>query len=134
MDEATRHKKYRLENKEKVKIYKSKYYQDNRERVLIKSREFQQKRKLSIIKHYSLGEFKCACCGETEIGFLSIDHIGGGGTKQKKELGGGGNMIHRWITRNNFPVGFQILCYNCNMSKGALGECPHETERRLNAR
>lgn len=60
--------------------------------------------------------------------FLSIDHIDGGGTKHRKEIGikngKGGNMSF-WIIKNKFPTGFQVLCHNCNMAKGFYGQCPH---------
>ena len=33
--------------------------------------------------------------------------------------------------RNNYPVGFRVLCWNCNCSIGMYGECPHQEEKRL---
>ena len=33
---------------------------------------------------------------------------------------------------NNYPKGFQILCHNCNVAKGLIGNnntCTHETIR-----
>ena len=38
-----------------------------------------------------------------------------------------------WITRNDFPEGFQILCHNCNHAKGMKKNnnmCPHERMRK----
>jgi hypothetical protein len=35
-----------------------------------------------------------------------------------------------WIIENNYPDGFQILCHNCNVAKGLIGNnntCTHET-------
>ena len=65
---------------------------------------------------------RCACCGETEEKFLSIDHIDGGGGKHRKTIG---NHICQWLKVRGFPAGFQILCYNCNLAKGFYGRCPH---------
>jgi hypothetical protein len=71
----------------------------------------------------------CKCCGEERVEFLSIDHINGGGNQHRKEITGfkQGN-IYRWLKKNNFPEGFQVLCFNCNMSIGFYGYCPHEVE------
>ncbi len=34
--------------------------------------------------------------------------------------------LNQWLITNNFPKGFQILCWNCNYAKGVFGECPHK--------
>lgn len=72
---------------------------------------------------------KCACCGESELSFLSVDHMNGDGRKHRTSLGykSGGRIFHYWLRRNNFPEGFQILCRNCNWAKYAFGKCPHQT-------
>jgi len=66
---------------------------------------------------------RCACCGIDHTEFLCIDHIDGGGNKQRKELGGGSSRLHPWLVKNNFPPGYQILCFNCNAGK-ERGLCP----------
>jgi len=58
--------------------------------------------------------------------FLTIDHINGGGNKQKQEIGGAGIKLYLWMKRNNYPSGFQVLCMNCNFAKGKYGICPHQ--------
>ena len=65
---------------------------------------------------------KCYCCGETESNFLTIDHTDGGGRKHRKEIK---MSIYQWLVKNNFPTGFQLMCYNCNCAKGFYGVCPH---------
>jgi hypothetical protein len=95
------------------------------------------KRKMLIFRHYSSEIPFCACCGEEEIKFLSIDHINGGGTKHRQELQkapgkpAGGSVIYGWIVKNNFPEGFQILCHNCNQAKGFYGMCPHKEKLEI---
>lgn len=69
---------------------------------------------------------KCFCCGEMQIVFLSIDHIGGGGNKQRREIGiDGGVQFYYWLRRNNWPTGYRAACHNCNMATHILGKCPH---------
>jgi hypothetical protein len=66
----------------------------------------------------------CACCGESNPIFLSIDHINGGGTKQRNS---GERKICVWLVKNNLPDGFQTLCFNCNWGKHINhGICPHK--------
>jgi hypothetical protein len=79
------------------------------------------------MQHY--GGTKCICCNETEIRFLTIDHINGGGSKHRAEIGHG-KTIYSWLKNNGYPNGYQVLCYNCNCAKGFYGECPHETARK----
>ena len=69
----------------------------------------------------------CACCGETEYKFLSIDHVDGNGANHRRQVGvGSGFHFYLWLRRNGFPKGFQVLCHNCNQAKGSYGCCPHE--------
>jgi hypothetical protein len=75
----------------------------------------------------------CACCGEDNPGFLTIDHVYGGGNQHRKRIGGG-NVFYAWLIREGYPKGYQTLCYNCNCGKGHSGGiCPHETAQKTNA-
>ena len=72
------------------------------------------------------GGCRCNCCGETEIMFLTIDHINGGGTKHMRTLANNGRLFYDWLEKNNFPPGYQVLCQNCNTGKYRNGGiCPH---------
>lgn len=67
----------------------------------------------------------CACCGATDIEFLHIDHIGGGGNAHRKRSGTRG-VIYWWLKRNHYPPGFRVLCAGCNLAMGFYGYCPHQ--------
>jgi hypothetical protein len=83
-----------------------------------------QKLRHGVLVHYSGGQPACSCCGEKHDEFLSIDHINGDGADHRRMIGSG--ATYRWLTNNNFPPGFQVLCMNCNFAKGhACGGCPH---------
>lgn len=71
---------------------------------------------------------QCACCGENELVFLCIDHVNNDGAEHRKEVGSGTSM-YRWLRKNKYPSGFQVLCWNCNAAKSILGKCPHLTKR-----
>ena len=38
--------------------------------------------------------------------------------KHRKETGGAN--LYVWLRKNNYPIGFQILCYNCNLVKSKV--------------
>lgn len=71
---------------------------------------------------------RCACCGESEPCFLSVDHIHNDGVAHRKEVPGW--RLYTWLRIMGFPKDrFQLLCHNCNFSKGRYGNCPHEVAR-----
>ncbi len=74
------------------------------------------------------GGYRCNCCGETERAFLSIDHVNNDGAEHRRQAGiSTGEQLHRWLKRNGFPEGFQILCMNCQWGKrNNKGVCPHQ--------
>lgn len=77
------------------------------------------------------GGYKCACCGETEKLFLTIDHINNNGAAHRREIvgkrTGAGYPTYNWLANNNFPEGYQVLCMNCNHGKRMNnGICPHK--------
>jgi hypothetical protein len=71
----------------------------------------------------------CDCCGETIVEFLTIDHINGGGGKHRKTIKGGPH-IGVWLKQNDYPLGFRVLCMNCNFSLGINGYCPHKKDNQ----
>lgn len=82
-----------------------------------------KKQKMAVVEHYG-GE--CSRCGETDLDVLCIDHIDGGGGQHRKRLAKDGTTTYRWLVKNNYPVGFQVLCFNCNIKKHLNGGiCPH---------
>jgi hypothetical protein len=86
--------------------------------------EYHQGTRRRVLSHYSGGSMRCACCGEDEIEFLGIDHIHGDGAQHRREVRP--SAIYRWLIKHKFPPGIQVLCHNCNLSKGYYGLCPHQ--------
>lgn len=83
--------------------------------------------RLKAAVYLAYGGAVCACCGENEPTFLSLDHVNNDGYNHRKTLQTG-EQIWRWIIDNGFPDGFQILCMNCNHSKSRNGGvCAHIT-------
>ena len=70
------------------------------------------------------GGYVCNCCGEVEPVFLTIDHMQNNGSYMRRIHG---IRIDRWLKKNNYPEGFQILCWNCNSGRYHNGGiCPHQ--------
>lgn len=75
------------------------------------------------------GGYRCACCGETERLFLTIDHINNDGKEDRKRLGffHHGAKFYKWLKDHQWPAGYQVLCSNCNHGKHRNnGVCPHQ--------
>lgn len=91
-------------------------------------RERARRIKLAVLAVYGNA---CACCGETEITFLSIDHVDNNGAAHRRDTGvSSGHKFYRWLIRNEFPEGFQTLCMNCQFGKAQnKGVCPHQARR-----
>ena len=91
---------------------------------------YRRRLRLEALSYYSQASHPyCACCGERELKFLGIDHMKGFGQKHRDSLDNNarsGTKIYRWLHKNKFPKGFQVLCHNCNMAKGFYGACPHK--------
>jgi hypothetical protein len=105
-----------------------------RDCVRTRLKELKRSYRLRVLEHYSEGTPKCSCCGETELVFLAVDHIDGGGRKHHQEVGTSGEFS-KWIIDNGFPDNLRVLCHNCNMGFARLGYCPHNppANRKLNA-
>lgn len=107
--------------REKDKIWRDKNRESLRKLNKVYKKKYDDKLKELVFKHYGK---KCACCGESNLAFLSIDHIKGKGTIHRKSIK---VKINNWLIKNNFPKGFQTLCFNCNWGKHINGGvCPHK--------
>lgn len=97
------------------------------------SPEVKKMRRQYMIDRYKLPAMQayggpvCACCGESHIECLQIDHVNGDGATHRREICGknrSGNL-YVWLRQNNYPPGFRVLCANCNFAISRLGRCPH---------
>jgi hypothetical protein len=109
---------------------------------MVRERELDRALRNLVLRTYSkrLSHSEIPCCNccrlNSHIEFLSVDHIAG-----KKQMDSEPDLVKigyssdfqtssllRWLKRNDFPKGFQILCHNCNFAKGHSkdNKCPHE--------
>jgi len=57
--------------------------------------------------------------------FLSIDHIEGGGTRERDVSRIMGGRLYKLLLKKPVDPKLQVLCYNCNFAKGNRETCPH---------
>lgn len=110
--------KHRLENK--------KYYKKHAEKLILKSRTNYQRFKSwyqdngytnSFVKRIELIEIfggRCIKCLNDDWRVLQIDHINGGGSKERKTFSSP-HMYRKHILLN--VENYQLLCANCNWIK-----------------
>lgn len=71
---------------------------------------------------------KCACCGEDNPLFLTLDHVMNDGAKQRESLAT--HQVYAVAKKEGWPRDkYQVLCMNCNFAKGHYGVCPHKAGR-----
>lgn len=109
------------------------YYRDHEDSKR-KQRERATRARVDALKAYSNGELKCACCGETCIAFLTLDHVDNNDGAQRRETKVSGNSWFYRLRKLGYPKEFnlRVLCFNCNCGRrtaGRNGRCPHEDGR-----
>ena len=90
--------------------------ENNREKLCLYNMKLRHQWKMSAIDKY--GKI-CKKCGEKDLPFLTIDHINNNGKSHRDKIGSGngGAQFYKWLHNNDYPSGFQVLCFNCNCSK-----------------
>ena len=109
--------------------YLRRYYLEHKEQFRAYGRTSTRRLREEVIAMHG---GKCACCGEREMVFLGLDHIGGGGGAHRRSLAsrGGWKAIYSDLRRSGPRRDlFRVLCRNCNFATWALGYCPHHPKR-----
>lgn len=118
--EHARQHKYAAAHPDRIKASSQRYWTQNREALRLKSRMEYPKwsvvgaRRRATIRQAVLTKLgsKCVRCGFYDERALQIDHINGGGNKEKDM---GAAKMYRKILADS--TGYQLLCANCNAIK-----------------
>lgn len=109
------------------KEYFRNHYLKNREKYLLKAKNWQQKNKdrvnlnIKILRDKLRGMVfdklgkKCVKCGFSDIRALQIDHVNGGGKKEYESINNIRTLYKKILNDKN--GNYQILCANCNWIK-----------------
>ncbi len=90
-----------------------------------------QELKYIVFSHYSKGKPKCACCGEdASLDFLTMDHIKGRKTGKNTVDNRRGIALYSYLKKNEYPAGYQVLCWNCNAARFVYLICPHKRKNK----
>lgn len=119
-------KEWAQNNPDKIRDNSKRWYADNKAHKLEAQRVRLLGYKTLVVEAYG---GKCSCCGEKEIGFLTVEHLGKNGNAHRKVSG---NFYH-YLVRNKFPDKeiLSILCMNCNWIERNGRICPHKTEVKI---
>ena len=93
------------------------YRLSHKKEISLRNREANQKLKAEVLEHYGK---ECNYCGITDIRALQVDHINDNGADERRKLGlttFAGVIFYRWLRKQGWPDGYQILCANCNVIK-----------------
>jgi len=124
---------YYKENKEELNRNNKEYYQKNKASVIQRTKKYHEKN-IAWYKEYHKNWYakvrqevlakidpamKCAMCGCEDTRFLEVNHIKGGGVKERKGYKGGGDKLsHNMILIiHNGKRGVEdlnLLCRACN--------------------
>jgi hypothetical protein len=115
--------------------YTMKYASEHREQARTYQIRLRRRLRWEVLTAYGGDPPKCACCGETFEVFLTIDHMNDDGGKQRKNGShGAGLKFYRWLRNNEYPDGFQVLCFNCNTGRSILKCSSRELKEVLEQR
>lgn len=102
--------KYQKTNRKQANVWSGEWKKNNRSSENSRSMLYRAKRKASIL---TLLGGCCNVCGLKDIRLLQVDHINGGGTKERNVLGL--HQMHNRIMSN--PSEYQLLCVKHNWLK-----------------
>jgi DNA-directed RNA polymerase subunit N (RpoN/RPB10) len=125
-------RRWKQAHKKEISVYNKKYKENHKEEISEYWKEYTKKynQRRNELNHSYKKNFldvygrKCMCCGETRIEFLTLDHVQGQIGKKKE------NPFSAYKkAAQEFRLDlYQVLCMNCNFSKGRYGYCPHTRE------
>jgi len=126
-------KKYTDGHKTAIQIYNNNY----RETHMKTLREYKKNwsannnkylkiRAMEMIANFHGSKIKCWRCGELRIWVLTIGHLNGDGTKDRKINGRGMTYYKKIISGKRSCEDLQIECVNCNCCLQWYGKYPDE--------
>jgi hypothetical protein len=126
--------RWRERHREQLRAYNRSYYEEHREERLAQDRQYKrdhadqkqlvdfryqrmwrQRQRMAIIT--KLGG-KCVRCGFADWRALQVDHVNGGGTKERRQTVSMRRYYKAILASAEAQTGeYQLLCANCNQIK-----------------
>lgn len=112
---------WRADNPDKTRQHRRTYESKNRAKIRVYQRTYMDRLRDEVFAAYGNA---CACCGEDQREFLTLDHVGG---REGAHVGATTLSVYLMVRKEGFPrEPYRLLCWNCNMAHGLYGYCPHE--------
>lgn len=126
-EDAKRSSEYRKRHPIKVKQTLHLNYLKNKEQRNKHSKAEYLSLKLETFRKYSNKNMPlCEICGESNLIFLTLDHIRGRKV-EGHSTSFSGDKLWRYLRREKFPTGYQVLCWNCNVLKYRSDSTTHSS-------
>lgn len=109
-DQRKYNRKWRAKNPDKVQKSNLRWKQMNPDKVKKSSLRSRWKKKIRVLK--MLGGVRCLACSETDIVVLTVDHIFGGGGKERA-LRNVGHFYWDILKGRRCIEDLRCLCYSC---------------------
>ena len=95
--------------------------------------EWQRELKTKTFKHLEVDPPHCIKCGFKDVKALTIDHITGGGNKERAKLGHWRAIYQKILKMPSKEAReqYQVLCYNCNKIKVYENKEAYRSLKRL---
>ena len=117
---------YKEKNKERLRQLNYEYRHRDPEKIRLIAMTTYRRVRMDALTHYGGNPPKCACCNEQHLEFLTIDHVNNDGAEHRRRRK---NHVLYWeLRQQNYPLGFRVLCMNCNFARSRNRICPHEND------
>ena len=120
----TRRRQHYVETRDVQLAQRRLYVQANKEKIAKKTREKNFVLRNEVFMAYGN---KCACCNESFLDYLELDHIHNDGVTHRKSIGmhrSAGPNFYKYLKEQNYPDYIQLLCSNCHRTKTRKVPCP----------
>jgi hypothetical protein len=116
-----RSRAYYYAHKEEMYAANKRWARANSTKRIADAKKWREDLKQELLTAYGR---RCACCGETEIRFLTLEHINRDGAAHRKAKG---TYVYPDVRRQGFPKDkYCLLCFNCNHATKTGADCPHK--------
>ena len=115
-------RKWQLKNRLTTRALRQRDYRERHPEQPRKERKQRWALKEEVLTYYGGGILACVSCGFNDIRALSIDHMHGIFGKQKEGKFKHGASLYQWLKKNQYPVGYQTLCMNCQWIKRVINK------------
>ncbi len=92
-------KKYRETHRNEQRIATKNWQSKNPEKFKTSGKNYKQKVKIAVMKHYSGGTMRCVCCDEKNLSFLTLDHPNNDGENDRERFGSGYGF-YLWLIKS----------------------------------